>query len=126
MDHNGGPFGKTATDGIAHEFGHVRGAIDIYALKVDPDKNHVNHTAFGGVKSIMNACYGEDEWDLHSINMINASADSINPPDLRDLLPAKDRDKSVDQKEAPVSDCLVAVFPGNPSHFSEGSECCGC
>lgn len=111
MDHNGGPFGKTATDGITHEFGHVRGAIDIYALKVDPDKNPVNHAAFDGVKSIMNACYGEDEWDLHSINMINASADSINPPDLRDLFPRKIGIKVVDQNEIPVSNCSLRFFP---------------
>jgi hypothetical protein len=111
MDHNGGPFGKSATDGIAHEFGHVRGAIDIYALKVDQEKNPVNHTAFEGVKSIMNGCYGEDEWDLHSINMINASADSINPPDLRDLFPQKIGVKILDQNGTPVPACILRFFP---------------
>ena len=111
MEHNGGPFGEQATDGIAHEFGHVRGAIDIYALKVEPEKNPVNHEAYNGVKSIMNACYGETEWDLHSIHMINASADSINPPDLRDLFPSKIGIRAEDANGNPLPGCTIRLFP---------------
>lgn len=111
MDNRGGPFGSAATDGIAHEFGHVRGAIDIYALKVNKDKNPVNQEAFDGVKSIMNACYGENEWDIHSIHMINASADSINPPDLRNLFPPEIGIRVVNADDSPMPDCTIRVFP---------------
>lgn len=40
------PFEKNAIDGIIHEFGHARGVPDIYAMKVDADKNPVNGQAF--------------------------------------------------------------------------------
>lgn len=111
MDHKGGTFGQAATDGITHEFGHVRGAIDIYALKVDKEKNPVNHTVYEGVKGIMNACYGESVWDSHSISMINRSVDSINPPDLRNLFPKKIGIKVVDENGLPHSGCSIKLFP---------------
>ena len=90
---------------------HVRGAIDIYALKVDKEKNPVNQEAFDGVKSIMNACYGETEWDLHSVHMINASADSINPPDLRNLFPPEIGIRILNGNGSPLPDCTIRVFP---------------
>lgn len=54
------PFEKNAIDGIIHEFGHARGVPDIYAMKVDADKNPVNGQAFSGVRCIMNYPYGEE------------------------------------------------------------------
>ena len=49
------PFEKNAIDGIIHEFGHARGVPDIYAMKVDADKNPVNGQAFSGVRCITSA-----------------------------------------------------------------------
>ena len=65
------PFEKNAIDGIIHEFGHARGVPDIYAMKVDADKNPVNGEAFLGVRCIMNYPYGEEHWSDYAVNMMN-------------------------------------------------------
>ncbi len=87
MEQDGGPFATKAVDGIAHEFGHARGAMDIYACKVSKDKNPINHEEFKGPESVMNYCYGATQWDDHSIAIINKSADSADTPQLKDLFP---------------------------------------
>lgn len=66
-----GIFGSYATDGITHEFGHSRGAVDLYAIQVDAVKNLVNGQSYSEAKSIMNSPYGETIWDKHSISLIN-------------------------------------------------------
>ena len=69
------PFEKNAIDGIIHEFGHARGVPDIYAMKVDADKNPVNGQAFSGVRCIMNYPYGEELWSDYAVHMIDHAAD---------------------------------------------------
>lgn len=73
----GGTFSDFATDGIVHEFGHSRGAIDLYALQVNAGQNPINGEAYQAAISIMNYPYGETAWDLHSINVINTNYDSV-------------------------------------------------
>jgi len=73
----GGTFGSYATDGIVHEFGHARGAIDLYALQVDAGKNPVNGAPYNAETSIMNYPYGVTIWDQHSVGLINLNADQV-------------------------------------------------
>jgi len=73
----GGTFASYGTDALTHEFGHARGAIDLYALQVLADSNKVNGEAFYSDTSIMNTCYGISVWDLHSISIINNNADVV-------------------------------------------------
>jgi len=72
FNNRGGTFGSDATDGLVHEFGHARGAIHLYALKVDAAKNPVNGQPYVvTTPSIMNVPYGVSVWDNHSISIIN-------------------------------------------------------
>ena len=79
VSHMGGTFGATATDGLAHEFGHARGAIDLYKLAVTAANNPVNGQAYAPPQSIMNYSYGVNVWDAHSINIINENTDVVTP-----------------------------------------------
>jgi hypothetical protein len=65
------PFEPGAIDGIIHEFGHARGIPDIYAMKVDADKNPINGQPFLGTRCIMDYPYGETYWSDYAVNMIN-------------------------------------------------------
>lgn len=69
------PFNQQAIDGIIHEFGHARGMPDIYAMKVDADKNPVAPIACQTTRCIMDYPYGETYWSEYAVNMINAAAD---------------------------------------------------
>lgn len=81
MDKNGpGPFCANATDGLAHEFGHARGAIDLYKMAVEAKNNPVNSTDYPVMtNSIMNIPYGVSDWDKHSINIINVNKNKLAP-----------------------------------------------
>lgn len=80
VNHLGGTFGADATDGITHEFGHSRGAIDLYALDVDAVNNPINGQAFTmPTVSIMNYPYGTNTWDAHSISIINGNTSKSAP-----------------------------------------------
>ena len=77
------PFEPGAVDGIIHEFGHARGIPDIYAMKVDADKNPVNGRAFHAVRCIMDYPYGEVHWSDYAVHMINmAGGRNVNIDDL--------------------------------------------
>lgn len=76
----GGLFGETATDGLVHEFGHSRGAIDLYGLEVDPYDNPLIALGFAAPTSIMTYPYGVHVWDEYSTHLINENADVVNPP----------------------------------------------
>ena len=68
------------TDAMVHEFGHARGAIDLYAIQVDGQNNPVNGRSYSAPTSIMNYPYGVKVWDQHSINLINRSAGAVYVP----------------------------------------------
>lgn len=77
VTNNGGPFGSHATDGLIHEFGHSRGAVDLYALNVSAANNPINGQAYSAGTSIMHYPYGIRTWDKHSIALINKNTDRI-------------------------------------------------
>ena len=68
------PFEQQAIDGIIHEFGHARGIPDIYAMKVDADKNPICGMPYIGIRCIMDYPYGERHWSDYAVNMINLAA----------------------------------------------------
>jgi hypothetical protein len=73
----GGTFAAYATDAIVHEFGHARGAIDLYAIQVSAPNNPVNGQPYAAEYSIMNYPYGVQVWDEHTVNLINRTADTV-------------------------------------------------
>ena len=81
-DHFNDPFEPGAIDGIIHEFGHGRGMPDIYAMKVDADKNPIAPIGCMGTKCIMDYPYGETFWSKYAVNMINLSADKMVDIDI--------------------------------------------
>ncbi len=70
---NSGPFGPGATDGLTHEFGHTRGGVDIYGMRVEGSKNPINGQTFEPVNSIMNFPYGNIVWDEYTTNLLNST-----------------------------------------------------
>lgn len=73
---SGGPFDSYATDALIHGFGIARGCLNIYALKVDGDKNPVNRQYYHGDVSVMNNPYGETVWDEHCTTAVNTNGRS--------------------------------------------------
>lgn len=71
----GGVFSSYGTDGLTHEFGHARGAVDLYGLNVM--SNPVNGATYTAPQSIMTYPYGETLWDNYSRSIINASDSTI-------------------------------------------------
>lgn len=107
------PFEKNAIDGIIHEFGHARGVPDIYAMKVDADKNPVNGEAFLGVRCIMNYPYGEEHWSDYAVNMIDLAGDrNIDIDDLvAGVLPDRIRIEVAEADGSPVRGAAVRFYP---------------
>ena len=104
---------KNAIDGIIHEFGHARGVPDIYAMKVDADKNPVNGEAFLGVRCIMNYPYGEEHWSDYAVNMMNLAGDrNIDIDDLvAGVLPDRIRVGVAEADGSPVRGAAVRFYP---------------
>ena len=107
------PFEPGAIDGIIHEFGHARGVPDIYAMKVDADKNPVNGRAFYCERCIMDYCYGEEHWSDYAVHMINLAAGyNVNIDDLvTAALPEQIRVEVVDELGEPVRNAAVRFYP---------------
>lgn len=73
----GGIFSAYATDGLTHEFGHSRGAIDEYEEAVLAANNPVSGTSFTPPPSTMVYPYGPTIWDPYTVGIINASGSTI-------------------------------------------------
>lgn len=107
------PFEPGAVDGIIHEFGHARGVPDIYAMKVDAEKNPVNGRPFHGVRCIMDYPYGETHWSDYAVHMIDlAGGRNVDIDDLvAEALPRDIRIEVADERGAPVKDAVVRFYP---------------
>jgi hypothetical protein len=73
----GGVFAAYATDGLTHEFGHSRGAVDLYQESVPAANNPVSGASFSAPTSIMTYPYGVTTWDRYTIGIINHSKTTI-------------------------------------------------
>jgi hypothetical protein len=111
----GGPFAKYATDGLTHEFGHARGAVDLYALKVEAAKNEVNGQAFQPVNSIMDYPYDNIAWDEYTVHLLNRTGSGLIPDEsyITSAFPAKIQVQAVDRNGAPMEQVRVELFPVN-------------
>lgn len=107
----GGSFGATATDAITHELGHARGAIDMYAMEVNPAQNPVNGQGYAPETSIMSYPYGVTTWDGCSAAVITKSANQIyqNAPVFNSLLPST-YSLQVTQGGVNVTSAAIAVY----------------
>ncbi|GAB4020469.1 hypothetical protein GCM10028808_61720 [Spirosoma migulaei] len=114
-DYFDGPFAQTATDGLTHEFGHARGAIDIYALQVDAQKNPVNGTSFAAVNSIMNYPYGNVVWDEHTTNLLNATGGDpiVGDTWITDAFPNSIGIKAIDSQGKPLRNVQLDIYTVN-------------
>lgn len=113
----GNAFAPHATDGLAHEFGHFRGAIDIYAINVDPAKNPVNHTGFQAKdtlgETIMDYAYDHQVIDAYSRCIIEKSADTVNDevPVVAQTLPGTYQVNVKTAAGANVAGASVKLYP---------------
>src|SRR6478609_2063567 len=73
---NGNIFGRIMTKTLAHEFGHSRGAYDLYAGNINGNQNSVNSNLgwSSPEASLMNVLFSENGWDTQSTYMINKTA----------------------------------------------------
>lgn len=120
------PFEPNAVDGIIHEFGHARGIPDIYAMKVDADKNPVNGRAFHAVRCIMDYPYGEVRWSDYAVHMIDlAGGCNVDVDDLvAGALPERIRIEVVDGRGVPVKQAAVRFYPVRWYTYSVKPEPC--
>jgi uncharacterized repeat protein (TIGR02543 family) len=111
--YSGGTFGPNATDGLAHELGHARGAIDLYALEVDPTKNSISGQPYQAEVSIMNNPYGIRVWDKHSVFLIDANSSVKAPPIdyITNAFPSAMGVTVVSAAGAPVPGVTIELFP---------------
>ena len=102
-----------ATDAIVHEFGHARGAIDLYGIKADGQFNPVNGASYHPGRSIMDYPYGETFWDQHSINLINRSANVVNAPPtyILDAFPSSIGIVVADAAGVPQANAKLSLYP---------------
>ena len=111
---HGGTFGAVATDGLVHEFGHARGAIDVYALDVNAESNPVSGQAYRQADaSIMNYPYGVRSWDRHSVNIINRNGGTVELPIsyITRSFPSAFTVRVVDKNGGPVADAGIELYP---------------
>lgn len=118
------PFEQGAIDGIIHEFGHSRGMPDIYAMKVDADKNPVAPIACQTVRCIMDYPYGETHWSRYAVNMINAAADKrIEIDNLVAAMCPDKIDVSVNDADGnPVEGARLRLYPVGWYSYSVSPE----
>jgi hypothetical protein len=110
---NSGPFGPGATDGLTHEFGHTRGGVDIYGMRVEGSKNPVNGQTFEPVNSIMNFPYGNIVWDEYTTHLLNSTAGGPIPGNdwITRPFPATIGIKAVDAQGQPLENVLLEMYP---------------
>ncbi|ADB36554.1 T9SS type A sorting domain-containing protein [Spirosoma linguale] len=115
-----GPFASTATDGLTHEFGHARGAIDIYGLRVEGKNNPVNQETFEPVNSIMNYPYGNIIWDEHTTNLLNATGGQSVEGEkyITDAFPDTIGIQVTNAQGRPLKNAVVTVYPVNWFSYS--------
>jgi len=65
-----GMFGNDAMPYVLWEFGLSRGGTSLYKLKVDADKNPINHEAYEGPTCIMNST-STSTWSRYIVNVMN-------------------------------------------------------
>lgn len=71
-------FGQEADDTLVHEFGHSRGAIDEYNVKVSRSRNTITETHYWPpAPSIMNYPYGVHQFDTYTQDVINSEGSSL-------------------------------------------------
>lgn len=111
----GGPFGGYATDGLTHELAHARGAVDIYAMRVDAAKNPINGQAFEPVSSVMNLPYNNIVWDEYTTHLLNSTADGpiIGDDWIVKPFPKTIAIKTLDQQGQPLEGVSLTLYPVN-------------
>ena len=109
---SGGVFAPYATDGLTHEFGHSRGAVDEYRESVAAANNPVSGQAFNAPTSYMTYPYGVTTWDPYTVGIINGSAGNLyqGAPVVDASFP-KMRVKVVNANGKIVSGSTVTLYP---------------
>jgi len=109
----GGPFGGYATDGLTHELAHARGAVDIYAMRVDAANNPINGQAFEPVNSLMNYPYDNIVWDEYTTYLLNSTANGPITGDnwIVTPFPKTIAIKTLDQQGQPLAGVSLDLYP---------------
>jgi len=108
-----GPFAQSATDGLTHEFGHSRGGVDIYGMRVEGSKNPINNNTFEPVSSIMNYPYGNITWDEYTTNLLNSTADGpiVGEEWITKPFPKSIGIKTTDSRGFPLANVTLELYP---------------
>ncbi|WP_139714329.1 hypothetical protein [Streptomyces sp. NP160] len=110
----GGVFGPYATDGLVHEFGHQRGAIDNYGQDVDAASNPVDAKGFTSPTSIMENPYGVHTWDAFAAGVINRAGPgegNVVPALASQSFPRTIRVRVVTSSGAAFRGATVRLYP---------------
>ena len=107
-----GDFAAWATDGLVHEFGHFRGAVDEYGENVLAASNPVDGGAFTAPTGIMSYPYDERAWSRYSADIIRASGQSLysGAPVVDKSFPKAFRVRALNKAGKAVTGAKVALF----------------
>ncbi len=108
-----GTFAQFATDGLTHEFGHARGGVDIYGMRVEGSKNPINNNTFEPVSSIMNYPYGNITWDEYTTNLLNSTAAGpiVGEEWITKPFPKTMGIKTTDSRGLPLANVTLELYP---------------
>jgi len=109
----GGPFSAKATESLVHEFGHARGAIDLYGLNVLTQNNPIAPLGYTPEPTVMSVSYGTTLWDEHSRGLINAAGATpqISLALLRNSFPRQMRILARDEAGRSLPNATVRLYP---------------
>lgn len=109
----GGPFSSRATEVMVHEFGHARGAIDLYGLQVPARNNPIIPLAYKPERSVMQDASGLKIWDEHSRHLINHAGGSarVDHKFVTNSFPLRFIVKAVGGDGKPISAARVRLYP---------------
>jgi len=105
-----GVFNATATRGLVHEFGHARGAVDVYSMSVY--QNAINGATFAADPGIMTNPYSSTTFDAYSASVIDHSRGSVytGAPVVDAAFPPSFVVQVLGPGGAPVSNVQIDLF----------------
>ena len=128
-DNQGSIFSNRFTKALVHEFGHVRGQLDLYNGKVPVIYNQVNQVRYeNGYNSIMNNCYNETGFDPITIGVLNRNASLLGNAYVSDVIssqraffPTTTQIRVKDALGNPINNAQVKLY-GAQSYIDNGKN----
>src|SRR5699024_7437823 len=96
---------------LAHEYGHMRGATDLYQYIINAEDNPVNHKAYKGPKTIMVSATDYKAWSDYESYLFNHTAHQKQlEPDLNKQIFPDTLQIMVKSDDKPLKEVSVKLY----------------